>query len=392
MKTSKYKKAAPAAKMPESEKKRSKSVEEKLKKISHDLGERVKELSCLYNISSILNESSQSLEITYRKILNVIIPSYQFPEITASRMVVDGSEYTSDNYRRTKWKQTSPVNIGRKKTGEIEVVYLKKRPDIYEGPFLKEERHLLNSIAQLISQFIERRKAESELTESREQLKNFAAHLQTIREEERIVISRELHDNLGQSLTALRIDLFRMIKKLQECSPFAGASETLQHTQQMISLVDSVIQSVRTIARELRPQILDDLGLLAAIEWQIDEFEKRSGVKCRFVTSLKAIKVEKFHSIGIFRIIQESLTNVLRHSGANEVVIRITEKDGMTKVEISDNGCGIKESEINDPKSLGLLGMKERALLFGGEFSIKGLKGKGTKITLMIPQISKNRA
>ncbi len=366
------------------------TVEEKLKKISHDLGERVKELSCLYNISSILNESSQSLENTYRKILNVIIPSYQYPEITASRLTIDEIEYTSGNYRLSKWKQTSPVNIGRKKVGEIEVVYLEKRPDAFEGPFLKEERHLLNSIAQLISQFIERRKAESELTESREQLKNFAAHLQTIREEERVVISRELHDNLGQSLTALRIDLFRLMKKLPE-----GGNEdtagTASFAQQMISLVDSIIQSVRTIARELRPQILDDLGLLAAIEWQIDEFEKRSGVRCRFSSGLKSINVGKLHWIGIFRIIQESLTNVLRHSGASEVIIRITEKDGFTKVEITDNGCGIKESEIINPKSLGLLGMKERALLFGGEFTIKGIKDKGTKITLTIPQIKENQ-
>ncbi|MCE1164800.1 MAG: sensor histidine kinase [Bacteroidetes bacterium] len=382
---SKYTKAELVEKISMLEKKSSVGIEDKLKKISHDLGERVKELSCLYKISSILHESEQSFEITFRKILEVIVPSYQYPEITASRLIIDGTEYRTSDYRNTKWRQSCPLKIGKTKVGVIEVVYLKKCPGSNEEPFLKEERHLINSIAQLLSQYIERRRAESELKESREQLKNFAAHLQTIREEERIVISRELHDNLGQSLTALKIDLFRLMKKIpSDGSP--ECSEIASYTQQMISLVDSIIQSLRTIARELRPQVLDDLGLLAAIEWQIDEFEKRSGVKCRFISNLKTIRVEKFHSIGIFRIVQESLTNVLRHSGATEVIIKITEKGGFTKIEISDNGCGIKNSEINDPKSLGLLGMRERALLFGGGFSIKGNDGKGTRITLTIPQ------
>jgi|WetSurMetagenome_2_1015567.scaffolds.fasta_scaffold32923_4 signal transduction histidine kinase len=362
-----------------------------LKKISHDLGERIKELSCLYKISNILNNSSLLTEDTFSKIIEVIIPSYQYPEITAAKLTLGDDEYKTDNFKSTPWKQTSPLLIKKKSIGKLEVVYLKKRPDIYEGPFLKEERHLINSITQLIVQYIIRKKAESELTESREQLKNFAAHLQTIREEERTYISRELHDNLGQSLTAMRIDLHNIITDLSEKNESNVLENIIKQSHNLISIIDSTIQTVRNIARELRPSILDNLGLLAAIEWQIREFSKRSGMKCRLVTSLNKIDIETKHSIGVFRIVQESLTNVLRHSKATEVTIKIFEKEANTVIEIKDNGCGINESEINSTKSLGLLGMRERALIFGGELLVKGEKAVGTKIFLKIPIIKQNK-
>lgn len=363
-------------------------TESSLKKLSHDLGERVKELSCLYKISNILNDSSLITDDALMKILEVILPSYQYPEITQARLTLNDKEYRTSGFKNTAWKQVAPIYIKRKQIGRLEVVYLKKRPDVYEGPFLKEERHLINSITQLILQYIIRKKAESEVNESKEQLKNFAAHLQTIREEERIYISRELHDNLGQSLTALRIDLFRLAKRLSTGEQNEFLAETYVQAQQMISLVDTIIQSIRTIARELRPSVLDDLGLMAAIEWQLEEFSKRSGIKCRIISSVKSLDVPKDHSIGVFRIVQESLTNILRHSGAGEVILKISEKDFSTRIEIDDNGCGIKETDIFNKKSLGLLGMRERALLFGGEFTIKGIKDKGTKIILTIPKIT----
>jgi signal transduction histidine kinase len=362
------------------------NIKESLRKISHALGERGKELSCLYSISNILNESIPP-EKAFHKILKVIIQSYQYPEITAARLLMNESEYKTNKFEKTKWVQSCSIYANKKKIGELEVVYLEKRPDAFEGPFLKEERHLINSIAQLLTQFVVRKQTELELQESREQLKNFAAHLQTIREEERVYISRELHDNLGQSLTALKIDLFRILKKLSDEKENSNLNYVIDQTQEMVHLVDSIIQSVRTIARELRPRVLDDLGLLSAVEWQIKEFVKRSGIKCQLISSLNNIDINKVHSIGIFRIIQESLTNVIRHSDATNVIIKIYEKTDKTLIEIEDNGCGIKQSDIFSSKSLGLLGMRERALIFGGDFIIKGTEGKGTKILLTIPKI-----
>jgi PAS domain S-box-containing protein len=253
------------------------------------------------------------------------------------------------------------------------------RVDLAEGPA---------SIG-FFTDITERNRANADLKESREQLKNFAAHLQSVREEERVYISRELHDNLGQNLTALRIDLYRMIKKLTEENTKDNLGQFISQAEGMIYIVDSTIQLVRTIARELRPSVLDDLGLLAAIEWQIGEFIKRSGINCNLITTLKKIEIDKTHSVGVFRIIQESLTNVIRHSRATNVKIRIKENEFYTSIEIEDNGCGIKESNINSTKSLGLLGMRERAFLFGGELIIKKKKVKGTKLILTIPKIKK---
>lgn len=489
-----------------------KLIVEILEKTSYDLNERVKELGCLYSISNILNEPNLPTEKIYPKILKVIIPSYQYPEITVVRLLLEGKEYKTKNFKVTKWKQSRHIIVRGKKIGELEICYLEKCTKSDEGPFQKEERHLINSVALLLSQFIERKrieaalqqsesrfriliekapvaislsrngtyiyynrmfsqmfgiknsnelngqpifgqfapqcrkeiaeraylrehkmpvpdeyesigykkngtqfpiylaitrvnlidgpasigfytditerkKAEGAIKDSREQLKNFAAHLQTIREEERVYISRELHDNLGQSLTALKIDLFRITRKLSDENKSNNLDNIIKQSQDMVSLVDSIIQSVRTIARELRPSVLDDLGLLAAIEWQIEEFVKRSGMKCRLITSLKKIEMETNYSIGVFRIVQESLTNVLRHSKATEVIIGITEVDNNTIIEIKDNGCGIKENDIHSSKSLGLLGMRERALLFGGEFIVKREKTRGTKIILKIPKL-----
>lgn len=361
-------------------------TETALKKLSHELGERVKELSCLYSISNILNDSNLSTEIALKKILEVIIPSYQYPDITAARLTLPEMEYKTSNYKSTQWKQVSPILIKRKQVGELEVIYLKKRPDIYEGPFLKEERHLINSITQLLIQFLLRKKTEIELTESREQLKNFAAHLQTIREEESIFISRELHDNLGQKLTAMRIDLFNITTEINEKNDSGNMDLILKQTNDLSVIIDSTIQTVRNIARELRPSILDDLGLLTALEWHAKEFEKRTGIICKISSGLGKIEIAKEHSIGVYRIFQESLTNVARHSKATEVIIKIYERDFSTIIEIKDNGCGIDEGFIFNPKSLGLLGMRERALLFGGELLIKGDKSKGTRILLKIPK------
>jgi len=370
---------------------RSSGTETALKKLSHDLEERIKELSCLYSISNIFNDSNLNTEEALKKILDVIIPSYQYPEITAAKLTLQGREYKTANYRNSKWKQVSPILIKRKPAGELEVVYLKKRPDIYEGPFLKEERHLINSITQLLIQFLLRKKIELELTESREQLKNFAAHLQTIREEERIFISRELHDNLGQKLTAMRIDLFNIITEVSEKNDSGSLDIIIRQSNELSSIIDSTIQTVRNIARELRPSILDDLGLLAALEWHSKEFGKRTGITCKMITNLGKIEVEKEHSIGVYRIVQESLTNVARHSKAKEVNIKIFEKDSSTFIEIKDNGCGIDNNEIFSSKSLGLLGMRERALIFGGELAIKGDRNKGTRILLRIPIIKKTK-
>jgi signal transduction histidine kinase len=227
--------------------------------------------------------------------------------------------------------------------------------------------------------------ATEEMLESQKQLKSFAAHLQTIKEEERIEIARELHDNLGQNLTALRIDISRLIKKINEADEKSNIKSIVVQAGELIPLIDATIQLVRKISRGLRPRGLDELGLVHAIEWQIEGFSKRTGISCKLELEVQTIEIEDTDKIAFSRIFQEALTNIMRHANATQVIVRISKKNYSTILEVKDNGIGINESQISDIESLGLTGMRERAVLLGGKLMIKGKKGKGTVVTLSIP-------
>lgn len=230
-----------------------------------------------------------------------------------------------------------------------------------------------------------RKQAEEELKRSREQLKQYAAHLQTVREEERVILSRDLHDNLGQSLTALRMDVYRIIKKLGKSGDEEWVRELEEEAKEMMQLVDSTLDTVRKISREMRPRILDELGLLPAIQWQIEEFEKYSGIICPFKSKIKRLSMSIEDSTGVFRILQEALTNISRHSKAKRAEVILSKNKTDLQMVIADDGIGISEENLKSRSSLGLLSMSERAYLFGGTLTITGSKASGTKITLKIP-------
>jgi two-component system, NarL family, sensor histidine kinase UhpB len=217
-------------------------------------------------------------------------------------------------------------------------------------------------------------------------MENLALHYQTFRVEDRVQLSREIHDNLGQSLTVLKMNAFQLIKELTSKNEKNNLNAVIGQAQELNSIIDLTIQSVRKISRGLRPSILDNIGLLAAIENQVIDFRKQSGINCKLISMVSKIETDPANSLGIFRIIQEALTNVIRHANATQVTIRILKQDKNIILEIIDNGCGIKDSKASNPATLGLMGMKERAELFGGKLSIAGKDGKGTKIILIIPQ------
>ena len=222
----------------------------------------------------------------------------------------------------------------------------------------------------------------SERKESQEEMKQLATHLQNIREEERSRIAREIHDELGQQLTGLKMDLSWLNKKLNQKTP-----ETNSKMLDAMGLVNETIKTVRRIATQLRPSILDDLGLIAALDWQSEDFEKRYQIKTSFLSNFSDTNLSPEIAIGIFRIYQESLTNVLRHSNATEVKAELFQETGMLQLSISDNGIGFNSEEVENKKTLGLLGMKERTIMMGGSFIFKSGKGEGTSILIRIPLI-----
>ncbi len=231
-----------------------------------------------------------------------------------------------------------------------------------------------------------RKRAEDELKRSHAQLRSLARRLQSIREHERTHIAREMHDVLGQSLTSLKLDLSWLRKTL----PLNVGEEFLssglrERTDRMAAQLDETITAVQTLSTELRPGILDKFGLVAAVEWQCQEFELRTGIKCIYKVPEKKLPLNNERSTTLFRILQEALVNVARHSRASIVNVELRPGKWDLTLIVSDNGRGITSAEILDPASLGLLGMRERAGMLGGQFTIEPRTGKGTTATAQIP-------
>lgn len=226
----------------------------------------------------------------------------------------------------------------------------------------------------------DRQHAEERLRESHEQLRALSIYLQYVREEERTRIAREVHDELGQSLTRLKMDLAWVGTRLPR-----SQRPLIDKINAMSGHVDSTIQSVRRIATELRPGILDDLGLVAALEWQANEFQSRTGITCHVTSTLQDTLLDADLNTAFFRIFQETLTNIMRHANATQVDVNSTQRDGWIVLTVHDNGRGILPGEITDRRSIGLLGMEERAALLGGEFHIIGEPAQGTTVTVRIP-------
>ncbi|HUO77060.1 MAG TPA: PAS domain S-box protein [Thermodesulfovibrionales bacterium] len=248
-----------------------------------------------------------------------------------------------------------------------------------QGEVRFDDRDEPINIVGTVQDITERKRAEEELTYSREQLRNLSMHLQSVREEERTTIAREIHDELGQVLTALKMDLSWLDKKHR------GDKSLAERTKSMLSLVDSTIQTVKRISSELRPGVLDHLGLAAAIEWQAKEFEKHTGIACDVSVDPDDIVLDRHHSTTIFRIFQEALTNVARHAHATKVRISLHEKAEGIALHVEDDGRGIKKKQLNSPQSFGLIGIRERVHFLNGEIKIKGIRNKGTSLTIHIP-------
>lgn len=231
-----------------------------------------------------------------------------------------------------------------------------------------------------VTDITERRSAENAIKKSEEQLRNLTSYLQRVGEIERMNIAREIHDELGQTLTVLKMDISWLRKRLPD-----DLIQVRERTENMFELINRTIQTVKKISTALRPGLLDDLGLAAAIEWQTEEFQQRTGIRCDLTIEPRDISLDKDRNTAIFRILQETLTNVARHADASGVKVTLRQRNSQIELRVRDNGKGITEEQVNNPQSFGLIGIRERAKIFGGSNVIKGIPGRGTNVIVKIP-------
>lgn len=216
-----------------------------------------------------------------------------------------------------------------------------------------------------------------------EELRHLTAHLEAVREEERTRIARELHDELGQTLTAIKLDLSWLERQISGF-PAEFSSLLLLKIRFMLKLIQDTIRAVQRISADLRPAILDKVGLPAAIEWQTQQLAQRAGLVSELDIDPRIV-VDKAKSVALFRTFQEILTNIIRHAQATQIAIKLKRQNGSILMEVTDNGRGISEEQLSNPTSLGLTGMRERIRLMGGDIQISGGSGQGTTVRITIP-------
>jgi PAS domain S-box-containing protein len=227
---------------------------------------------------------------------------------------------------------------------------------------------------------ISKRKSKEESLQSyQDQLRVLDSHLEFIKETERKKIAKEVHDELGQIMTVLKMDIYWILKRIPQEN-----EELIEKTRSTISLIDSAIKSIQRISTELRPRILDDFGLVEAINYQIKQFIELSNINCEIIRMPENINLDQESSIAFYRILQEIMTNIIRHSNANKVTIDFEIRKKRLYMAIKDNGKGISQGVLKDPKSLGIIGIKERVKYLNGRFKIESGSG-GTEVNIDIP-------
>ena len=225
-----------------------------------------------------------------------------------------------------------------------------------------------------------RKQSEEELRQSRRQLRELASYLESAREKERTRIAREIHDELGQALTALKMELHWCVQRLPKDDMVLS-----ERAKKLLKLVDENVHLVQRISSELRPGLLDNLGLSAAIEWQAGQFSERAGITFDFLSEPEDIVLDQTRSTALFRIFQETCTNIVRHAGATRAEIFLKATPVEVELRVTDNGKGITGTQISNPRSFGLMGIKERALSLGGEVEISVAEKGGTAVRVRIP-------
>lgn len=347
------------------------------RKTQHDLLERIKELNCLYGISRLAQQRDQPLPALLANIAELVRSSWQYPDIACASIRLGDDRHSSANFAPTPWLQSSPIAIGAEECGALEVCYLEERPECDEGPFLREERSLIDALADQIGRIVAQRRAE-------EQMRALSQELIMAQENERQRIARELHDHLAQDLSLARADLERITGTLPENGTWRTQAGTVAER------LGTAIRSIRDLAYGLLPPGLTELGLVETVLAHCEDFSLRNGIAVDvFADGLGGVNFDFDTQINIYRLIQEALNNVRKHAKASRVTIRLLGSYPSLLVRIEDDGCGMDMDQCQAlagrAKRMGLWSMRERVKLLGGKISFRSKPGQGLQIRVETP-------
>ncbi len=420
--------------------------EEKLKRLNHDLSERVKELNCLYGLSHLAERRDITLEEIFRGLAELIPPSWQYPEITGARITFENHRFKTNNFRKTAWMQSAEIKVSGRKAGTVEVCYLREKPIIDEGPFLEEERNLLDALAkrlahiaerkqaeetlraanqqlraseqqlraanqqlrateqqlkaanqqlraseqqlkaanqQLRAEDTERKRAEERLIDYQSQLKSLASQLTLAEEHERHRIATELHDQIGQLLIISKLNL----DTVRNSGSAADIAKALNEADRNI---EQIIQNLRSLTFELSSPLLYELGLEKAVaEWLTEKIRKKHRINTEFEDDGQHKPLDDDIRTLLFRDVRELLTNVVKHAQAKWVKVSIRKVESRIHISVKDDGWGFDPEKIAATAiktgKFGFFSIRERLKQLGGSIEIESAPGYGTRIMLCAP-------
>lgn len=359
-----------------------KRAEDELHQRTHDLDERVKELKCLYSISALVEQPDISLAEIARRVARIIPFSWQYPEIACARVVLDDQEYKTDNFAESPWSQACEIVVNGETCGSVAVYYLAERPECYEGPFTKEERGLIDAVAEHLGRIVERKQAEDDLHTERRRLRALANELSLAEERERQRLSAALHDDVSQELAAAKIRIGILGREMKD-------SQHAQAIGDIFQTIDQALRHISSLTFELCPPVLYRRGLVAGLEWLVGHFNHRHGVSFEFVGEDTSMPLTDEVRGLVFQVVRELLTNVIKHAQARQVVVTVkTTEDDLT-VMVVDDGVGFDPTLVarhdNDMGGFGLFSIRQRISYFGGQLSIGSAGRRGSLITITIP-------
>ncbi len=390
-------------------------------KILYDLRERVKELTALHGTARVLQDDLRPIGELLGEAVALIPPAWQYPEIACARIVFDESEMCSASFAVSPWRQSAEFRTASGKAGRIDVFYADSAPDSAEGPFLAEERNLINSLAEMLRSFLERRETQralqaahaelerrvaertvelvsvnrelqDEITERkrkeerigfyRERLRSLAAELSLAEEAERRTIASDLHDHIGQALTTLKMK----VVEIQRSMAFSGYEQTLE---EMRTLLDQTIRTTRSLTVEISPPVLYELGLVPAIQWLGDQFKRKHGLAIDVHADDTGEQADEVVRITVFKAVREFLVNTVKHGCAHRVSVDVRPSAGQLVVRYRDDGVGFDPRAVEGlgvrTDAFGLFNVRERCEYLGGRVDFESQPGQGVDFRLELP-------